>query len=128
MNKTHIRLKFVRHALRVVLCYVIVLQAFLAANSTAFAVSQAGGAAAGFVICHNVGDDTPLGPDSRTPAGVPCALCAMAASSNGLPPDPSLAVVAPPTVAQLVRPLGIVIVASSPPARAGLARAPPQFT
>ena len=126
MNTTH-RPKFVRHALRIALCYVVVLQAFLAAYSTAFAVSQAGGAAAGFVICHNGGDDAPLNSDSRTPAGVPCALCAMAASANALPPEPMLAAVAPPAVAAQLQPIDLAVIVPPASVRAGLSRAPPQF-
>ena len=124
MNKTHTRTKLVRHALRVVLCYVVALQAFLAAYSAAFAASQTG-AAAGFVICHSADSNAPPAPHSRVPVAVPCALCAMAASANGLPPDPVLAVVAPISVAHRIRPLDIEVVTSPPPSRAGLARAPP---
>ena len=126
MNKTHTRTKFVRHALRVALCYLIVLQAFLAAYSTAFAVSQAGGTAAGFVICHNAGDDPLPDPDSRTPAKVPCVLCAIAASASGLPPDPMLTLVAPP-IAGRIQSADVPVIVRSSPARAGMARAPPQF-
>ena len=128
MNTIYTGFKFVRRALRVALCYLIVLQAFVAAHGSAFAVSQAGGTAAGFIICHNTGDDTQESPDPRVPASVPCTLCAMAASASGLPPDPVLTVVAPPTVAGRVQPIDIAVIASPPLARAGLARAPPQFT
>ena len=123
MNKSHTRTQSVGHALRVVLCYVVVLQAFLAAYSAAFAAGQIG-PAADFVICHSADSNAPLAPHSRVPAAVPCALCAMAASANALPPDPA-AVVAPISVAHRIAPFATAIVTSSPPSRAGLARAPP---
>ena len=42
MNKSHTRARSIGHALRVLLCYVVVLQAFLAAYSAAFAAGQTG--------------------------------------------------------------------------------------
>jgi hypothetical protein len=109
------------------LCYAFALQTFLAAYSIALAVSPASGTAAGFVICHNVGDDGATDPDTRTPVSVPCALCAMVASAIGLLPDPILTIVGPSTVADRVRHNDATVIASSRPARAGLARAPPLF-
>jgi len=124
VNKSHTRTRSVGYALRVVLCYVVVLQAFLTAYSAAFAAGQTG-AAAGFVICHSADNNAPPAPHSRVPAAVPCALCAMAASANGLPPNPGVGVVAPISVAHRIRPLDLAVVTSPPPSRAGLARAPP---
>jgi hypothetical protein len=123
VNKSHTRARSIGHALRVLLCYVVVLQAFLAAYSAAFAAGQTG-AAADFVICHSADNNAPPAPHSRVPVAVPCALCAMAASANALPPDPA-AVVAPLSVAHRIQLLDIAIITSPPPSRAGLARAPP---
>jgi hypothetical protein len=127
VSTTDTRLKFVRRALRVALCYLVVLQAFVATYSAAFAVSQASGTVAGFAICHSGGGAAQDSPGPAAPASIPCALCAMAASAGGLPPAPGTTVVAPPSVAGRVRPADISVIASPQPARAGLARAPPQF-
>jgi hypothetical protein len=123
--RTHPKPKIARHAFRVALCYTIVLQAFLAAYTTAFAASQIGGVAADIIICHNTGHDSPSGPDSRPPVSAPCALCAMATSGNALPSDPMKAVIAPAIVADRIQPVDIADTVRPVLARAGLSRAPP---
>jgi len=110
---------------RVALCYVLALQALLAAYGTALAVGQANGPAASFVICHNAGDDT---VDTGKPTTVPCALCAMAASGHGLLPAPPSVIAAPLSVEGRISHLDRPGTVHSRPARAGLARAPPQFS
>jgi hypothetical protein len=124
VNKTRIRLKFVGRALRIALCYVVVFQAFFAAYSIA---SDAGGTAAGFIICHSAGDDTTPGPgpDSGSLPNVPCALCAMATSAGWLHTGAISAAAAPLTVSHRLRPLDIAVTLALPAVRAGLARAPP---
>ena len=123
--KTQTKPKLARHAYRQALCYAIVLQAFLAAYTTAFAASQIDGVAADIIICHSAGDDKPSSPDGRPPVSAPCALCAMATSANALPPDPMMAMVAPAIVAGRVQPLDVADTVRPILARAGLARAPP---
>jgi hypothetical protein len=116
------RLGLVRRALRVALCYVIALQAILAAYGTALAVSAA--APPSLIVCHNAGSEAPADTGAR---GVPCALCATAASATGLPTAGG------PTIAGLqffshrIQPLEVLAGVTTPIARAGLARAPPQF-
>jgi hypothetical protein len=137
VKKRLTRPKFVRRAVAVSLCYILVLQAFLTTFSIAVAVSQASTTAGG-VICHTVGhtvghtavDDTPAGPDNRTPASDSCAFCALCApagSAGALPSPTTLTVAAPRTVSRRVGPFATADLVRVPPARAGLARAPPKF-
>jgi DUF2946 family protein len=105
-------------ALRVALCYVLVLHAFAASLSTASAVAVGFGSA----ICHNAGDE-PTG-DSGV-LSVHCALCAVATSAMALP-DP-VSIGAPTAAGDPVRPRDISLPAVSRPARAGMARAPPHL-
>jgi hypothetical protein len=127
VSKSHTKPKVFCRLLGVALCYVFALQGFLAAYGAAVAVSQVNGSAAGFIICHNAGGDGPTDPNTRTPASVPCALCAIGASASGVVPDPILGIVAPSMVASQVRHTDITGIVNRPSARAGLARAPPRF-
>jgi hypothetical protein len=113
-----------RRALRVALCYVLALQAFAAAVSTARAVDLGSGIDVGAIICHSSGGDTRPGDAGKSP-NVPCALCVIAASAVSLP-DP-LSIMAQPTAVAGCAWHRDVPVLAKPPARAGLARAPPQF-
>jgi hypothetical protein len=116
VSKSRTKPKIFCHLLGVALCYVFALQGFLAAYS-----------AAGFIICHKAGGDAPAAPSTKTPASVPCALCAVGASASGLVPNPILSIVAPSMVASEVWHTDITAVVNRPSARAGLTRAPPQF-
>jgi hypothetical protein len=126
VSKSRTKPKVFCRLLGVTLCYVFALQGFLAAYSAALAVSQANGTAAGF-ICHNAGGDGPADPNTRTPASLSCALCAIGASACGVVPDPILSIVAPSMAAGRVRHTDITVIVNRPPARAGFARAPPRF-
>jgi hypothetical protein len=126
MFKRRITPTLLGRALRVALCYAFALQAILAAYGTALAASPSR-TAADFTICHNADDTAPAGPSTRIPTSAPCVLCAMAAAASGLLPQPVATVVAPSTVVRLLRPTVGRTVAGAAPARAGLARAPPQF-
>jgi hypothetical protein len=91
-------------------------------------VSQVNGTAAGFIICHSAGGDGPADPNAPTPASIPCALCGIGTSDSGIVPDPILSIVAPSIFSGRVRQTDVTVIAKRPPARAGLARAPPQFS
>jgi hypothetical protein len=120
--------KFVRSAVAVALCYVVVLQAFLASCSLALAVSRVSPSASA-VICHGDGGNAPAGPDDRAPTSDACAACAICtlASADGLPAPTTPAVAAPRTASHRVAPFAIAGLPGAPPARAGFARAPPKF-
>jgi hypothetical protein len=124
VNQNPKELQFTRRAIRVVLCYALVFQAFFAAYSAALATIPAADAA-GFIICHNTGGETP-DSDKQAPAHISCALCALAAQANGLTP-PVIAVAAPATSAATVDHADGAQTLHPAPARAGLARAPPRF-
>ena len=127
MSKSRTKPKVFCRLLGVALCYLFALQGFLAAYGAAVAVSQVNGSAAGFIICHDAGSDGPADPNTRTPASFPCALCAIGASASGVVPDPKLSIVVPSMVDGHVRHTDIIAIVNRPCARAGLARAPPQF-
>jgi hypothetical protein len=112
-------------ALRGALCYLVALQALLAAYGTAIAASKAGDTAAGFVICH--GNETTPDPANGTVPNVPCALCGMVTSAGGLPLAAIATLAAPLTVSHRLRPLDNAAIVPLLARRAGLARAPPQF-
>ena len=104
------------------LCYVLALQAFLSAFGVSVAASQDETA---FVICH--GDGSAPAGDNRRHEKLACALCTLAAAANGpLPVAPSASVV-PLVTASRFSPADVVSTFSPRPARAGLARAPPDF-
>jgi hypothetical protein len=125
VNQNQTKLKFMRRTIRVVLCYAFAFQAFFAAYSIALASSPA--ANAGFIICHNASGDAPEDSDKRAPANIPCALCALAAQASGLLAPPAVTITAPATTAATVGHADIAQTHRPPPARAGLARAPPRF-
>jgi hypothetical protein len=118
--------KLVRSAVAMALCYVVVVQAFLAGCSIGLAVSQASTTT---VICHGGGGNSPAGPDNRTPASDSCLVCAICtlATAGGLAAPTTATVAAPRTASHRVAPFDITALATAPPARAGFARAPPKF-
>jgi hypothetical protein len=126
VNNSTTGVKLARHALRVVLCYLVVLQAFLASYGAASALSPA--SAADYIICHSTSDDTGKSPDPAAPPRVFCTLCVMAASAGGLPVDPAVTVTSPRIVVDQVRPSQGADVVGPPLARAGLSRAPPRLS
>jgi hypothetical protein len=117
VKKRQTTFKPVRRAVTVALCYIIVLQAFLAGCSLALSVSQAS-SGSGAVICHS-GDGLPAGSDDHTPASDACATCAICTrAATGLPA---------PTLSHRVDAFALAELPNTPPARAGFARAPPEF-
>jgi len=111
-----------RRILALTLCYVLALQAVL----TAFGVSLAAGLdQSGFVICHS--DGTAPAGDAQKPEKLPCALCALAAAANGPLPDAPSALGERLVTASRFALAEAVATFSPRPARAGLARAPPDF-
>jgi hypothetical protein len=116
-----------RRALGIALCYAFAFQAFFSAYSAALAVTEASGAAATFIICHNAGDEAPAGSDTSKRTVVPCAMCAIASAAIGLPPDSASTIAAPSAIASKLLHADITVTVGSLSVRAGLARAPPQF-
>jgi hypothetical protein len=113
-----------RRLLSLAVCYVVALQAFLAAYGTAFAISRAD-AFAGFPICHGADGTHAANSDGEKSEKAPCALCAVAAAAGGLLPDPASVVAAPLLVCGSVENSDTGETIAIPPARAGLSRAPP---
>ncbi len=118
--------RLIRRILGVAICYVLALQAFLAAFGTAHAVGRANAFDGSLVICHGAGVAADTG-DTRTTERPPCVLCAVAVAGGGLVPDPVGVVFPPAVVVGAIDVLHVVILGSPPPPRAGLARAPPSF-
>jgi hypothetical protein len=116
-----------RRALVVVACYVLALQAGLAAFATASMLAQTVATGGAAIICH--GFDGAADADGVAPGDkAPCAHCALAAASGGLVPES-------PTVGATVRIATPAIApaadAGAPalfPLRAGKARAPPRMS
>ncbi len=127
MSMVAIPPNFVRSALRLALCYVIALQAILAASASAFAVGGAGGTAASFAICHSASQDVPSRSGDGTASDVPCAVCATMASAGSMPPQAGLAVTPPSSAGHDLSALAMAGPRGFPNSRAGLARAPPPF-
>jgi len=123
MTAAPARLSLARRALRVALCYLLALQAFAASFGIAGAFN---GRAAGFgsIICHSSAGDAPA-QTGKAP-GLPCALCAVAASAVALA-DPAVVRLRPVVVAVHLPTRATRPSARAPPVRTGLARAPPQF-
>jgi hypothetical protein len=116
----------VRRAVTVALCYIIVLQAFLAGCSLALTVSWAS-SGSGAVICHS-GDGLPAGSDDRTPASDACATCAICTrAATGLPAPTTPTITVSWTLSHRVDAFALAELPNTPPARAGFARAPPEF-
>ena len=113
--------------LRVALCYVVAMQALLAAYGTTLAAAGSPGADSWLVICHSSGSEPASSGDTRKPEKLPCVLCATAAAALGLLSDPAPAVAIEFVPARRVASAPAVIAAFHPPARAGHSRAPPSF-
>jgi hypothetical protein len=118
--------RLARRILGVAICYVLALQAFLAAFGTAHAVGRANAFDGSLVICHGAGAaaDTDDTGNAERP---PCVLCAVAVAGGGLLPDPVAVVIPPAMVVGAIDVPHVVILGGLPPPRAGLARAPPSF-
>jgi hypothetical protein len=117
--------RLARRTLALIVCYAFVVQAFAAGVITTLAVAG-GGTAAGqavAMICHGNGFPD---SDEGAPPGTRCMHCAVAACGVALA-TPAPAIDLPPTVATRLGPCGTDRVSGSPPARAGMARAPPTF-
>lgn len=127
MRTTRTTPRLVRAAARIALCYVLALQAFLAAHGAAFAAVAAAQGGAGLVICHSGGGPTAPDPAERPVAHLPCALCAIAASAGGLPAAANVLAAAAWIYSHRVAPAEIAAVVAFPLPRAGFARAPPRF-
>lgn len=127
MTQKPTRSRHLRRALGVALCYVFALQAFFSAHSAALALAQAGDPGGSLIICHGATDRTPDAPDTGKGKIAPCPMCAMASAAGGLPPDTPVSTTAPSVVTVRFVPADIAVTRGSSTARAGLARAPPQF-
>ena len=116
-----------RCILRLALCYVVAIQAFLSAFETTIAAAHAPASDTWLVICHGVDSNLPSSGGSGNPEKLPCVLCAVAAAALGLRSDPV------PATLTLLLPAGLVgfahavTIAYQPPSRAGYSRAPPSF-
>jgi len=110
----------------VAFCYAVALHAVLAAYFTALTVIAAPEPAVSFLICHNTADGS-SDSDDPTPVAVPCVLCAIVASNVGLPPAVTTDVVVPLVLAGRIQIDDFTFGFEQPPARTGLARAPPYF-
>jgi hypothetical protein len=113
--------------LRVALCYVVALQAFLAAFGTTMAAARTTAFDPLGVICHSGDRDRPSNGDSRTPEKLPCIVCAAAAAALGLESGPAPLAAIHFAIAGRISSAPVVIAAYRPPPRAGLSRAPPSF-
>ena len=111
--------------LGVALCYVIALQAFLAAFETTIASAAAPDAGV-WVICHNAGGPPPADDGSGRHEKLPCVMCATAASGLAVSPDVMPAAVAPTVTVTAIAAVESVRLVSQRPSRAGQSRAPPQ--
>jgi hypothetical protein len=108
----------------VTLCYVVALQAFLAAFGTARTVARTSPLDVALVICHS-SDGVPSSDDTRSPQELPCVHCALASASAGLLPAPVPTAVALLSTAGRAERVVAGVATVRPPARAGPARAPP---
>jgi hypothetical protein len=115
-----------RGGLRLALCYVIALQAMIAAYGTAFAVGAVSNISASFAICHGVSLDAPSDPGDDAKPADPCALCATVAFASGLPPCAASTADIRFAVTHRQPVYTTALVSLSAP-RAALARAPPRF-
>ena len=113
--------------LRVALCYVVAMQAFLAAFGTTMAAARTTAFDPLQVICHSGDSEQPSNGDTRNPEKLPCIVCAAAAAALGLESRLGAAHRNPfrDRRTRLVRPAAVA--AYRPPPRAGLSRAPPSF-
>ena len=116
-----------RRMLRLALCYVIALQAFLSAFETTIAAAHAPTSDVSPVICHAVDGRSPSNGDTGNPEKIACALCALAAAALALLCNPVSATEALLLPAGLVGFPHAISAAHHPRARAGYSRAPPSF-
>lgn len=107
------------------LCYVYLVQMFLAAYGIALATLGHASVGADFAICYGTTGNAPDKEDTK--AKLPCALCTVTAAGRGLPPDPIAMVVPPVGDADLVRLPDVIVIVSNTPPRAGQSRAPPSL-
>ncbi|HEY5965365.1 MAG TPA: DUF2946 family protein [Xanthobacteraceae bacterium] len=113
--------------LRVALCTIVAMQAFLAAYGTTMAAARATAFDPLGVICHSGDSEQPGNGDNRSPEKLPCIVCAAAAAALGLEPNPAALAAIPFEIAGRISSAPVVIAAYRPPPRAGLSRAPPSF-
>jgi hypothetical protein len=113
--------------LRVALCTVVAMQAFLAAFGTTMAAARATAFDPLLVICHSGDSERPSNGDSRTPEKLPCIVCAAAAAALGLESGPAPLAAIHFVIAGRVSHAPAIVSAYHPPPRAGLSRAPPSF-
>jgi hypothetical protein len=116
-----------RRALTVAVCYVLILQAFLAAFGTVLAVARTSVSDASFVICHSGDALAPASGDTGTSDILPCALCAVAAAAGGLLPDAISVAAAPLLATAVLSNADTLAIFPAASVRAGLSRAPPVF-
>jgi hypothetical protein len=114
-----------RRALAIAVCYLFVVQAFVAGLAAAGAIATAGtaGGMAIAAVCHGAG--APAQDDGRPP-DAKCPHCAIAACGFALA-APVSGLAAPPQIATRLCPHNAATIARPAAARAGLARAPPAF-
>jgi hypothetical protein len=113
--------------LRVALCYVVAMQAFLAAFGTTMAAARASAFGPLQVICHSGDSERPGNGDTRNPEKLPCIVCAAAAAALGLESSFTGLAAIHFVPAGRVASAPAAVIAYHPPARAGLSRAPPSF-
>ena len=118
--------RFLR-TLRVALCYVVAMQAFLAAFGTTMAAARATAFDPLLVICHSGDSGQPSNGDTRNPEKLPCIVCAAAAAALGLESDPAPLATIHFVITGRVSSTPATVVAHHPPSRAGHSRAPPSF-
>jgi hypothetical protein len=116
-----------RYILRVALCYVVAIQAFLSAFETTIAAAHAPASDTSLAICHGVDSNPPSSGGSGNPEKLPCVLCAVAAAALGLLSDPVPAALAQLLSAGFAGFGHAVAIVYQPPSRAGYSRAPPSF-
>ena len=113
--------------LRVALCYVVAMQAFLAAFGTTMAAARATAFDPLLVICHSGDSGQPSNGDTRNPEKLPCIVCAAAAAAPGLESNPAPLAAIHFVIAGRVSSARATVVAHHPPSRAGHSRAPPSY-
>jgi hypothetical protein len=118
--------RFLR-TLRVALCYVVAMQAFLAAFGTTMAAARATVFDPLLVICHSGDSGQPSNGDTRNPEKLPCIVCAAAAAAPGLESNPAPLAAIHFVIAGRVSSARATVVAHHPPSRAGHSRAPPSY-
>jgi hypothetical protein len=118
--------RFLR-TLRVALCYVVAMQAFLAAFGTTVAAARATAFDPLLVICHSGDSERPSNGDTRNPEKLPCIVCAAAAAALALETNSAPLAAIHFVNAGRVSSAPATVVSHHPPSRAGHSRAPPGF-